>query len=396
MKSISTYNFSGKKAIIRVDVNVPLDENFNVTDTTRIQATVETVKKVLNDNGTVILMSHLGRPKKGTEEKYSLKHIIPTLEKFYGQNVIFAGDCISDEAKNVCKNAKAGDIVLLENLRFYKEEEAGDENFAKRLASYADCYVNDAFGTAHRAHASTAIIANFFPNDKMFGFVIINELEAAKRVMENPIKPYIAIVGGSKVSSKIAIIERLLEKVDRMIIGGGMTYTIEAALGGKIGSSLCEIDQYETAMRILKKAEALNVKLYLAKDSVCGKEFKNDTEIEICPSNNIPDGFSGFDIGPMAREDFSSAIENCKTILWNGPMGVFEFDNFAEGSKTVADAIVKATENGAYSLIGGGDSVACITKFGYTDNVSYNSTGGGALLEYLEGAKLPGIEAILK
>ncbi len=395
MNRIDNYNFAGKRAIIRVDVNVPLDENFNVTDTTRIRATVATIKKVISSGGAVILMSHLGRPKNGVEQKYSLQNIIPTLEQFYGQSVMFAGDCMGDQAAKMCREMKMGDIVLLENLRFYKEEKSGDENFAQKLASYADCYINDAFGTAHRAHASTAVIAKFFPQDKMFGYVIANELQAAKSVMETPQKPYIAIVGGSKVSSKITIIEKLLEKVDKMIIGGGMMFTIEAAQGGKIGKSLCEPDQFDTALRIIKKAQELGVELYLAKDALCGKEFSNDTQQEIFPAGAVAEDYMGLDIGPEASEDFAAAIADCKTILWNGPMGVFEFDNFAGGSKAVAKAIVEATANGAYSLIGGGDSVACITKLGYTDQVSYNSTGGGALLEYLEGAKLPGIEAII-
>ena len=393
MRTIDNYNFDGKRAIVRVDVNVPLNADRNVTDETRIRATVSTVKKILADGGSVILMSHLGRPK-GVDEKFSLSHIIPTLEKNYGQNVKFVSDCMSDEAAKACTEIKPGEIVMLENLRFYKEEKQGDEAFAQKLASYADCYVNDAFGTAHRAHSSTAVIAKFFPNDKMFGHVIANELEAAKKVMTNPQHPYIAIIGGSKVSSKITIIEQLLEKVDKMIIGGGMMFTLEAANGGKIGNSLCEPDQFDTALRIIEKAKRLGVELVLAKDAICGKEFSNDTEIISCPANDVKDGYMGMDIGTVACADFSKAIEGCKTILWNGPMGVFEFDNFANGSKAVADAIVKATSNGAYSLIGGGDSVACITKFGYTNSVSYNSTGGGALLEYLEGTELPGIVAI--
>ncbi len=394
MKSVDNYNFAGKRAIVRVDVNVPLDENFNVTDTTRVRATVPTIKKILADGGAVILMTHLGRPKNGVEDKYSMKHVIPCLEEHYGQKVIFAGDCIGAEAQEICKNVKMGEIVLLENLRFYKEETKGDEKFAEKLASYADCYVNDAFGTAHRAHASTAIIAKFFPNDKMFGYVIINELEAADKIMNNPAHPYIAIVGGSKVSSKITIIEKLMEKVDKMIIGGGMTYTISAARGGKIGTSICEPDQFETALRIIKKAKDLGVELYIAKDVLCAKDFDNDAPTMVCPVLEINDEYMGMDLGPVTAAEFSKAIEGCKTILWNGPMGVFEFDNFAGGSNTVAKAIVEATKQGAYSLIGGGDSVACITKLGFTDEVSYNSTGGGALLEYLEGTTLPGIAAI--
>ena len=322
MRTIDNYNFDGKRAIVRVDVNVPLNADRNVTDETRIRATVSTVKKILADGGSVILMSHLGRPK-GVDEKFSLSHIIPTLEKNYGQNVKFVSDCMSDEAAKACTEIKPGEIVMLENLRFYKEEKQGDEAFAQKLASYADCYVNDAFGTAHRAHSSTAVIAKFFPNDKMFGHVIANELEAAKKVMTNPQHPYIAIIGGSKVSSKITIIEQLLEKVDKMIIGGGMMFTLEAANGGKIGNSLCEPDQFDTALRIIEKAKRLGVELVLAKDAICGKEFSNDTEIISCPANDVKDGYMGMDIGTVACADFSKAIEGCKTILWNGPMGVF-------------------------------------------------------------------------
>ena len=393
MRTIDNYNFNGKRAIVRVDINVPLDAERNVTDETRIRATVSTVKKILADGGAVILMSHMGRPK-GVDAKFSLSHIVPVLEKNYGQSIKFVSDCMGEDAVKACAEIKSGEIILLENLRFYSEEKKGDEAFAQKLASYADCYVNDAFGTAHRAHSSTAIIAKFFPNDKMFGYVIANELEAAQKIMNNPQHPYIAIIGGSKVSSKITIIEQLLEKVDRMIIGGGMMFTIEAALGGKIGKSLCEPDQFDIALRIIEKAKKLGVELYLAKDALCGKDFANDTTIITCPANDVADDYMGMDIGAVACEEFSKAIEGCKTILWNGPMGVFEFDNFAGGSKAVADAIVKATDTGAYSLIGGGDSVACITKLGYTNSVSYNSTGGGALLEYLEGSELPGIVAI--
>lgn len=394
MITVDKYNFQGKRAIVRVDVNVPMDSDLNVTDQTRIRATVATIKKILADGGAAILMSHMGRPKSGPEDKFSLKNILSVLEDNYGQKVIFAGDCMGAEAQETCANIKMGEIVLLENLRFYSEEKKGNEAFAEKLASYADCYVNDAFGTAHRAHASTAIIAKFFPQDKMIGYVIANELEAASKVIDNPARPYIAIIGGSKVSSKITIIENLLGKVDKMIIGGGMMFTIEAALGGKIGKSLCEPDQYETAIRIIAKAKELGVELILAKDALCGKEFKNDTETVVTAANAVGDDYMGMDIGPVASSEFAKAIEGCKTILWNGPMGVFEFDTFAGGSKAVASAIVEATENGAYSLIGGGDSVACITKLGFTDKVSYNSTGGGALLEYLEGVDLPGIAAV--
>lgn len=395
MQSIENYDFKGKRAIIRVDFNVPLDENFNVTDASRITAAVPTIKKVLQSGGSVILMSHLGRPK-GVEAKYSLKHIIPTIEKEIGTKVLFADDAMGPMAEKMSAELKPGQVLLLENLRFYKEEEAGDETFSKRLASYADVYINDAFGTAHRAHAPTTIIAKFFPNDKMFGDVINGELDAIKKAFENPEKPYIAIIGGSKVSSKITIIETLLQRVNKLIIGGGMTYTFHAALGGKIGDSLCEKDQFDTALRVIDKAKELGVELFLAVDAVAIQEFKNDSPSRIFPANAIADGWEGVDIGPETTKIFTKAIEGCKTILWNGPMGVFEMDNFAKGSKAIAEAIAKATKEGAFSLIGGGDSVACINKFGMAEEVSYNSTGGGALLEYMEGKTLPGIAAILQ
>ena len=394
MQSIDTYNFSGKRAIIRVDFNVPLDENFNVTDDNRIRAAIPTIKKVLDGGGSVILMSHLGRPKEGPTDKYSLRHIIGTLEARLGRPVQFADDCIGEQAKEKAAALKPGEVLLLENLRFYKEEEKGDEAFAQKLASLADCYINDAFGTAHRAHASTTIIAKFFPNDKMFGYVMENELAAIDKVLDAPERPFIAILGGAKVSSKITIIEKLMEKVDILIVAGGMTYTIQAALGGKIGKSMCEKDQFDTALRIIERAKELGVQLCLAEDAVCIAEFKNDTPSKICPANDIPDGWEGVDIGPATAAKFAKVIEGCKTILWNGPMGVFEMDNYAKGSKAVADAIAVATANGAYSLIGGGDSVACINKFKMADKVSYNSTGGGALLEYMEGTVLPGVAAI--
>ena len=394
MQSIDTYDFSGKRAIIRVDFNVPLDENFNVTDDNRIRAAIPTIKKVLAGGGSVVLMSHLGRPKEGPTDKYSLKHIISTLENRLGVPVQFANDCVGEEAKKKAAALKPGEVLLLENLRFHKEEEKGDEAFAKELASLADCYINDAFGTAHRTHASTTIIAKFFPNDKMFGYVMEGELKAIDKVLEAPERPFVAILGGAKVSSKITIIEKLLEKVDILIVAGGMTYTIQAALGGHIGNSMCEKDQFDTALRIIEKAKKLGVQLLLAEDAVCIAEFKNDTPSQICPSNNIPDGWEGVDIGPASIAKFSKAIEGCKTILWNGPMGVFEMDNYAKGSKAVADAIAKATANGAFSLIGGGDSVAFINKYKMGDKMSYNSTGGGALLEYMEGAVLPGVAAI--
>lgn len=394
MQSIENYDFKGKRAIIRVDFNVPLDENFNVTDASRITAAVPTIKKVLQGGGSVILMSHLGRPK-GAEDKYSLRHIIPAIEKELGTTVLFADDCMGPMAEKMASELKPGQVLLLENLRFYKEEEAGDEAFSKKLASYADVYINDAFGTAHRAHASTTIIAKFFPNDKMFGDVINGELDAIKKAFENPEKPYVAIIGGSKVSSKITIIETLLQRVNKLIIGGGMTYTFHAALGGKIGDSLCEKDQFDTALRVIDKAKELGVELFLAVDAVAIQEFKNDSPSRVFPANAIADGWEGVDIGPETIKIFTKGIEGCKTILWNGPMGVFEMDNFAKGSKAIAEAIAKATKEGAFSLIGGGDSVACINKFGMADEVSYNSTGGGALLEYMEGKTLPGIAAIL-
>ncbi len=396
MASIETYDFKGKRAIIRVDFNVPLDENFNVTDDTRIRAAIPTIKKVLAGGGSVILMSHLGRPKEGPTDKYSLRHIISALEKNLGVKVDFADDCIGSQAVEKAAALKPGQVLLLENLRFYKEEEKGNEEFAQKLSKLADCYINDAFGTAHRAHASTTIIAKFFPNDKMFGYVMEGELKAIDKVLESPERPFIAILGGAKVSTKISIIEKLFSKVDILIVAGGMTYTIQAALGGKVGNSMCEKDQFDTALRMIAKAKEMGVQLVMAEDAVCVPEFKNNAPTKICPSNDIPDGWEGVDIGPESRKKFAEIIEGCKTILWNGPMGVFEMDNFAAGSKAVADAIAVATAKGAFSLIGGGDSVACINKFKMADKVSYNSTGGGALLEYIEGAELPGVAAIRK
>ncbi|MFI3262558.1 MAG: phosphoglycerate kinase [Rikenellaceae bacterium] len=393
-QSIDSYDFTGKRAIIRVDFNVPLDGDLNVTDDTRIRAAIPTIKKILAGGGSAILMSHLGRPKEGPEDKFSLRHIISCLEGNLGTQVDFANDCVGEQAKEKAAALKPGQVLLLENLRFYKEETKGNEEFAATLASLADCYVNDAFGTAHRAHASTTIIAKFFSNDKMFGYVMEGELSAIDKVLEAPERPFIAILGGAKVSTKISVIEKLLPKVDVLIAAGGMTYTIQAAKGGNIGDSMCEKDQFETVHKFIAEAEKANVEIGLACDAVCIAEFKNDTPSQVCPSNNIPKGWEGVDIGPATCEDFAKMIKKCKTILWNGPMGVFEMDNYAVGSKAIADAIAEATENGAYSLIGGGDSVACINKFGMADKVSYNSTGGGALLEYMEGAVLPGVAAI--
>ncbi len=414
-QSIETYNFSGKKAIIRVDFNVPLDASFAVTDDTRIRAAVPTIKKVLEGGGSVILMSHLGRPK-GVTEKFSLKHIIPTVEKLVGTSVKFADDC--QNASEAAEALQAGEVLLLENLRFYAEEEGkarleadateeqkaaakaeikeSQKAFVAKLASYADCYINDAFGTAHRAHGSTALIAEYFPNDKMFGYIMENELKAIDSVLENAEKPFTAILGGSKVSTKITIIESLMDKVDNLILGGGMTYTFKAALGGNIGNSICEKDQFETALRILEVAKEKGVNVVLASDALCGDDFSDDCNKKICPANDIPAGWEGMDIGAETAVAFAEVIKASKTILWNGPVGVFEMPSFANGSKAVAEAIAEATAAGAYSLIGGGDSVACVNQFGYADKVSYVSTGGGALLEYMEGAVLPGVAAIRK
>ena len=419
MQSIETYDFTGKRAIIRVDFNVPLNDKLEITDDTRIRAAIPTIKKVLEKGGSVILMSHLGRPKNGPENKFSLKNIIPGIEARLGVKVDFAPDCMGEEAAQKAAALKPGEVLLLENLRFYAEEEgkprglaadatdeekaaakkalkASQKDFVKRLASYADCYINDAFGTAHRAHASTALIAEYFPNDKRFGYVMEGELKAIDKVLDNPARPFTAILGGSKVSTKISVIENLMKRVDNLILGGGMTYTFKAALGGTVGTSICESDQFDTALNVLKKAKEMNVNIYLADDAVCGNEFKNDTATQICPAGDIPDGWEGLDIGPKTREAFAKVIAESKTILWNGPVGVFEMDNFAVGSRAIADAIVAATEKGAFSLIGGGDSVACINKFGLADKVSYVSTGGGALLEYMEGIELPGVAAIRK
>ena len=419
MQSIETYDFKGKKAIIRVDFNVPLNEQFEVTDDTRIRAAVPTIKKVLAGGGAVILMSHLGRPKKNPDPKFSLKHIIPTVEKDLGMMIQFADDCVGAEAVEKAAALKPGEVLLLENLRFYAEEEgkargvaddasddekaaakkaikASQKEFTKKLAALADAYINDAFGTAHRAHASTALIAEYFPNDKMFGYIMENEIKAVDQVLDNPARPLTAIIGGSKVSSKITIIENLLQRVDNLIIGGGMTYTFMAAQGGKIGESICETDQYDTVHSILSKAKELNVNVVLAVDSVCADKFAEDANTTVCASNAIADGWMGMDAGPQTVAAFVEVIKNSKTILWNGPVGVFEMEKFAKGTKAVADAIVEATENGAFTLIGGGDSVAAINQFGLADKVSYVSTGGGALLEYMEGKELPGVAAIRK
>lgn len=394
MKTIDQASFAGKKVLIRVDFNVPLDKDFNITDDNRITAALPTIKKILQDGGSVILMSHLGRPKDGPTDKYSLKHIVPHLSDLLGQQVEFANDCIGQEAIEKAKALQPGEVLLLENLRFYKEEEKGDVEFAKKLAALGNVYVNDAFGTAHRAHASTSIIAQFFPDAKYFGYLMASELENAEKVLNNPTRPFTAIMGGSKVSDKIKLIERLLDKVDNLIIGGGMAYTFAKADGGNIGTSLVEMDKLDLATSLQQKAKEKGVKLYLPVDNVVADAFANDANTRIAKTGEIEDNWMGLDIGPESVELFSKVIEASKTILWNGPMGVFEMDNFDKGTKAVAEAIVIATNNGAFSLIGGGDSAAAISKFNLTSKVSYVSTGGGALLEYMEGKELPGVKAI--
>ena len=394
MKTIDNLNFSGKKALIRVDFNVPLDDNFNITDDNRIQGAAPTIKKILNDGGSVILMSHLGRPKDGPTEKYSLKHIVSHLSTVLGVDVQFANDCIGEEAVEKAANLKAGEVLLLENLRFYKEEEKGDKDFAEKLSKLGDVYVNDAFGTAHRAHASTAIVADYFADAKYFGYLIEAELKNAEKVLNNPERPFTAIMGGAKVSDKIELIEALLDKVDNLIIGGGMAYTFVKAKGGEIGKSLVELDKLDLANEIVKKAEAKGVNLVLPTDAQIADKFSNDATVYNGPNDQIPADLEGLDIGADSAAHFAEVISASRTLLWNGPMGVFEFDTFAKGTKTVADAVVTATEQGAFSLIGGGDSAAAVAKFGMTEHVSYVSTGGGALLEYMEGKTLPGVAAI--
>ena len=420
MFAIDNYNFAGKRAIIRVDFNVPLNAEGKVTDDTRIRAAIPTIKKVLAGGGSVILMSHLGRPKKNPDAKYSLEQIIYAIEERLGEKVMFAGDCMGERAAEMAANLKPGEVMLLENLRFYAEEEGkprglaedateeekkeakkavkeSQKEFVKKLASYADCYINDAFGTAHRAHASTALIADYFPQDKMFGYVMENELKAIDGVMENPERPFCAIIGGSKVSTKITIIEKLMEKVDSIIIGGGMTYTFAGAEGGKEGKSICEPDMFPVALEILKKAQERGIQILRSPDALICDDFSENANTQEAPANNIPDEWEGVDIATGGKAKFREHILGCKTILWNGPVGVFEINKFSTGSRAVAEAIAEATEkNGAYSLIGGGDSVACVNKFGLADKVSYVSTGGGALLEYMEGKELPGVAAIRK
>ena len=418
MQTLDNYNFAGKKAFVRVDFNVPLDENFNITDDTRMVKALPTLKKILADGGSLIIGSHLGRPKKGPEDKFSLRHIVAHLSELLGTEVKFVDECVGDKVKAAVAALKPGEVLLLENLRFHAEEEgkprglaedasdeekaaakkaikASQKEFTKELADLADVYVNDAFGTAHRAHASTALMAEYFsPENKMFGYLMGKEVAAVDKVMKEMVRPFTAIMGGSKVSSKIDIIENLLTKVDNLIIAGGMTYTFTKALGGKIGISICEDDKLDLALDLIKKAKEKGVNLVLAVDAKIADSFSNDANTKFCPVNEIPDGWEGLDIGPKTEEIFANVIKESKTILWNGPTGVFEFDNFTHGSRAVGEAIVEATKNGAFSLVGGGDSVACVNKFGLASGVSYVSTGGGALLEAIEGKVLPGIAAV--
>lgn len=394
MKNIDNYDFKDKKALVRVDFNVPLDNDYKITDDTRIRAAVPTIKKILNDNGSVILMSHLGRPKDMPEERFSLKHIQKHLAEVLGVKVKFALDCTGEEVKRMVKELKPCEVLLLENLRFYKQETAGTDSFARELASLGDVYVNDAFGTAHRAHASTTVVANYFKEDKLFGYLMKNELESIDKVLNNAERPFVTIMGGAKVSGKILILNRLLEKADHLIIGGGMSFTFIKALGGKVGSSLVEEDKLELALSILNQAKEKNVTIHLPVDAIIADAFSNDANHRICNIHQIPEGWMGLDIGPESCKLFDKVLQDSRTILWNGPMGVFELSNFAEGTKCIAESVVKATERGSYSLVGGGDSVAAVNKYHLADKVSYVSTGGGALLEYMEGKELPGIAAI--
>jgi phosphoglycerate kinase len=409
MKTVDNFDFAGKKALIRVDFNVPLDSNFTITDDTRMRAALPTINKILKDGGAVILMSHLGRPKEGPDPKYSLKHLVYHLSKLLSRPVGFADDCIGEQAASHARALKPGDVLLLENLRFYKEEEKGNEEFAKKLSQLGNFYVNDAFGTAHRAHASTAVIAKFFPGNKCFGYVMSGEIASINKVLNDSSKPFTAIMGGAKVSDKILILQQLMKKADNIIIGGGMAFTFIKAMGGKVGKSLVEEDKLEVAMSILNEAKKLGMEInppslwggmnkgfYLPVDAVCADNFSNDAGRKTCDINNIPDGWMGLDIGPQTEMKYNDVIRQSKTILWNGPMGVFEMSNFEHGTRAAAEAIVTATNNGAYSLIGGGDSVAAINKYKLGNNVSYVSTGGGALLEYIESGTLPGVEAVEK
>lgn len=395
MKTINDFNFNNKKALIRVDFNVPLNDQFQVTDDNRIVAAKPTIDKIVNDGGIAVLMSHLGRPKDGPEEKFSLKHIVAKVEEVLGRKVTFVKDSVGSEVEKIVEAAQPGAVILLENLRFYKEEEAGDEAFAEKLAKLGDVYVNDAFGTAHRAHASTTIVAKFFPNDKCFGYLLAKEIESIDKVLNSTQKPVTAVLGGSKVSSKITIIENILDKVDHMIIGGGMMFTFIKAQGGKVGNSIVEDDKLELALEILEKAKQKNVKIYIPVDVIAADAFSNDANTQIVAANDIPDGWQGLDVGPKTLEQFNNVIMGSKIILWNGPLGVFEMEKFAAGTITLGNFIADATEAGTFSLVGGGDSVAAVKQFGLESKMSYVSTGGGAMLEMLEGKTLPGIAAIL-
>jgi phosphoglycerate kinase len=395
MKTLKDFNFKNKKAIIRVDFNVPLNDKFEVTDATRIEAAKSTIIKVLEDGGSCVLMSHLGRPK-GKQEEFSLQHIVAKVKEVLGVNVKFVEDCVGEKAEEAVANLENGEVLLLENLRFYDEEKKGDVAFAEQLSKLGDVYVNDAFGTAHRAHASTTIIAQFFEENKCFGNLLAREIESIDKVLNNSERPVMAILGGAKVSSKITVIENILDKVDHLIIGGGMSFTFIKAQGGKIGNSICEDDKMELALEILKQAKTKNVQIHIPIDVVAADDFSNEANTQICDINKIPDGWEGVDAGPKSREIFDTVVNKCKTILWNGPLGVFEMESFAAGTISLGHSIDKATQNGAFSLVGGGDSVAAVKQFGFADKVSYVSTGGGAMLEMLEGKSLPGIEAILK
>ncbi|MFT5243225.1 MAG: phosphoglycerate kinase [Glaciecola sp.] len=394
MKTLKDFNFNTKKALIRVDFNVPLNDNFEVTDATRIMSAKPTIINILEDGGSCILMSHLGRPK-GVEDQYSLKHIVSTIEDVLGVEVKFTDNCVGPEAEEAAANLQPGEILLLENLRFHKEETAGDKDFAEQLSKLGDIYVNDAFGTAHRAHASTTIIAEFFTDHKCFGNLLAQEIESINKVMQTGEKPVLAVLGGAKVSSKITIIENILDKVDHLIVGGGMTYTFVKAQGGSVGDSICEDDKMELALEILKQAKAKNVQIHLPVDVIAANDFSNDAETKIVDVDVIPDGWQGLDCGPKTKAIFHDVVMQCKTILWNGPLGVFEMENFAGGTIALGNSIAEATKNGAFSLVGGGDSVAAVKQFGFENKVSYVSTGGGAMLESLEGKILPGIAAIL-
>lgn len=394
MKTINDFNFEDKKALIRVDFNVPLNDEFQVTDATRIQSAKSTIIKVLEDGGSCVLMSHLGRPK-GVDEKFSLQHIVDKVSEVIGVQVKFVEDCVGEAVEAAVAELKSGEILLLENLRFHAEEKAGDVAFAEQLSKLGDVYVNDAFGTAHRAHASTAVIAQFFPDNKCFGHLLAKEIESIDKVLNNSEKPVLAVLGGAKVSSKITVIENILDKIDHLIIGGGMTFTFVKAQGGKIGDSICEDDKMDLAIEILEKAKAKNVQVHIPVDVVAANAFDNNAETQICDVKEIPDNWQGLDAGPKSLENFGAVVNQCKTILWNGPLGVFEMESFAKGTIALGNYIDQATQNGAFSLVGGGDSVAAVKQFGFADKVSYVSTGGGAMLESLEGKVLPGIDAIL-